>query len=75
MHSNKESFGFGQGPQNFDNVSKGDYDDDDDEEEEDYSDVDDEDEEQTHDKTSRFRNMAALFVVAKGTLGDLIAPE
>ena len=40
MHSNKESFGFGQGPQNFDNVSKGDYDDDDDEEEEDYSGVD-----------------------------------
>ena len=49
--------------------------DDDHGEEEDYDDVSDDDEEQTHDKTSRFRNMAALFVVAKGTLGDLIAPE
>ena len=30
--------------------------------------------EQTHDKTSRFRNVATLFILAKWALGDQVAP-
>ena len=33
-------------------------------------DGDNEDEERTHDKTRRFRNMAALLILVKWTLGD-----
>ena len=38
-------------------------------------DGDNEDEERTHDKTSRFRKVATLFILAMWTLGDLVAPE
>ena len=48
----------------------------------DYDDVADEDEgdneegeEQTHGKTSRFRNVATLFILPKWTLRNSVAPE
>ena len=36
---------------------------------------DDDNEEQTHNETSRLRNMAVLLILATWTLGDCIAPE
>ena len=41
----------------------------------DGEDDDDEVEEQTHDVASRFRNCAALFVLATWTLGNHVAPD
>ena len=37
-----------------------------------YNDADDG---QTHDKTSRFRNVATLLILAMWTLGDCVAPD
>ena len=36
---------------------------------------DDDNEEQTHNETSRLRNMAVLLILATWTLADCVAPE
>ena len=41
----------------------------------DSGDDNDEGEKQTHGKTSRFRNVATLFILAKWTLRNSVAPE
>ena len=41
----------------------------------DETDDDDDNEQQTHNETSRLRNMAVLLILAAWTLGDCIAPE